>query len=233
MVLGQAELLERRALSNPGAPVDAAGVSRMTKEARRLRDLISEMLDAQRLEHGLTMDRHVHDLRSVVDAVCRRRRDEGIDVLCEHADAAVLSSVDETRMQQVLENLVENALKYGPANPPPEIRIASDATTARIAVVDHGAGVPEAERDRVFERFYRASNAQGITDTGMGLGLFICRQIVEQHDGRIDLEPTPGGGSTFVISLPLATEATVDEPVETRSSSTAPGIVGVEAPADA
>ncbi len=74
---------------------------------------------------------------------------------------------------------------------------------ARIAVIDHGVGIPEPEQDRIFERFYRASNAQGITDTGMGLGLYICRRIVEEHSGRIWMEPTPGGGSTFQVSLPM------------------------------
>ena len=72
-----------------------------------------------------------------------------------------------------------------------------------LAIVDHGVGIPDAERDRIFERFYRASNAQGITDTGMGLGLYICRRIVEEHGGRIWVEVTPGGGSTFTVALPL------------------------------
>ena len=70
-------------------------------------------------------------------------------------------------------------------------------------MIDHGAGVPHGEHERIFERFYRAPNARSITDTGMGLGLYICRRIVEDHGGSIWAEPTPSGGATFVIALPL------------------------------
>jgi signal transduction histidine kinase len=76
-------------------------------------------------------------------------------------------------------------------------------------VIDHGAGVPQGQRERIFERFYRAPNARSITDTGMGLGLYICRRIVEDHAGKIWAEPTPSGGATFVIALPLAPEPEV------------------------
>ena len=69
-------------------------------------------------------------------------------------------------------------------------------------------GIPAAELDRIFDRFYRASNAQSITDTGMGLGLYICRRIVEEHGGRIWAEPTAGGGSTFTVALPLERPST-------------------------
>ncbi len=87
---------------------------------------------------------------------------------------------------------------------PPEIRLWEEGADARFSVVDHGAGIPEAERDRIFDRFYRASSAQSITDTGMGLGLYIWRRIVEEHGGRIWVEPTAGGGSTFNVALPRA-----------------------------
>jgi two-component system sensor histidine kinase SenX3 len=116
----------------------------------------------------------------------------------------------------VLDNLVENAIKYGPAHGAPAIELTRADGCARIAVIDRGVGIPEAERERIFERFYRASNAHDVTDTGLGLGLYICRRIVEEHDGRIRHDETPGGGSTFVIDLPLepsvetAGEATPD-----------------------
>src|SRR5688500_12248595 len=113
VVLGQAELLERRAARDPSAPVDSAGVSRIVREARRLRDLVSELLDAQRLEQGAAvMDRRATDLREVLDAVGRRLRDHGLDVRVVQPDTALQGSIDRLRMEQVLDNLVENALKY-------------------------------------------------------------------------------------------------------------------------
>ncbi|MBA2634332.1 MAG: hypothetical protein H0U86_15265 [Chloroflexi bacterium] len=90
------------------------------------------------------------------------------------------------------------------------MRVWQDEREARIAVVDHGAGVPLADRERIFERFYRAPNAQSITDTGMGLGLYICRRIVEEHGGRIWAEATPSGGATFVFSIPLEPDAAAE-----------------------
>ncbi len=218
VVLGQAELLERRAARDPSAPVDAAGVSRIVREARRLRDLVSELLDAQRLEQGAAvMDRRATDLREVLDAVWRRLRDHGLDVKIAQPDEAVTSSIDRLRMEQVLDNLVENALKYTSSGRLPEIRLVSAGGEARLSVADFGVGIPPDEGERIFDRFYRASNVQSITDTGMGLGLYICRRIVEGHGGRIWVEPTPGGGSTFIVAVPLvpSAEGAAEEPTAT------------------
>ena len=212
VVLGQAELLERRLARDPTAPVDAAGVARMASESRRLRDLISEMLDAQRLEQpGPVMDRLTLDLRQVIEAVHGRQLENGRALAVSEPDAPILTSIDRMRIEQVLDNLIENALKYSTAVELPQIRIWAEDDEARFAVIDHGVGIPPAERVRIFDRFYRASNAQSITDTGMGLGLYICRRIVEAHGGRIWVEPTAGGGSTFTVALPLA-PAAADEP---------------------
>jgi len=220
VVLGQAELLERRLARDPEARIDAAGVARIAGEARRLRDLISELLDAQRLEQpGAIGERVSTDLRLVIDAVRGRHLEHGLSLEVAEPSDPLVSLVDRKRIEQVVDNLVENALKYTADAAPPEIELGSDGGVARISVIDHGIGIPDAERVRIFERFYRATNAQSITDTGMGLGLYICRRIVEEHDGRIWVEPTPGGGSTFVVTLPLGpappepgVEAAVVEP---------------------
>jgi signal transduction histidine kinase len=90
-------------------------------------------------------------------------------------------------------------------------------------------GVPEDEAARIFERFYRATNVQSITDTGIGLGLYICRRIVESHGGRIWVEPTPGGGSTFVVSIPAAPAVPEPDPQRAPAGWSA----GAEAAADA
>jgi signal transduction histidine kinase len=205
----------------------------MASEARRLRDLISELLDAQRLEQpGAVMARERMDLREVVDAVRTRQLEHGIAMRVVVPAEALPSSIDRMRIEQVIDNLIENALKYSADGAPPEIRLWEEGAEARFAVVDHGVGIPEAERARVFDRFYRASNAQGITDTGMGLGLYICGRIVEGHGGRIWVEPTAGGGSTFTVALPLASPASV-EPDIPAGEPEWNGSAGAEAAADA
>jgi signal transduction histidine kinase len=162
VVLGQAELLERRVARDPAAPPDAVGISRMVREARRLRDLVTELLDAQRLEMGAeVMDLEPIDLRTVLESVRRRYHDQGIDLKVTTPADAAIGSIDEPRFEQVIDNLVENAIKYTSSGRLPEVELAVDAGEARILVTDHGVGVPEEERDRIFDRFYRATNVQG------------------------------------------------------------------------
>jgi signal transduction histidine kinase len=234
VVLGQAELLERRLIRDPAAQVDRAGVSRIASEARRLRDLISELLDAQRLEQpGVPMDRVALDLRELVTEVRRRQLDLGLAIEVTQPSTPVLGTVDRMRVEQVLDNLIENAIKYSLNRVPPEIRLWAEADEARIDVLDRGVGIPAAERDRIFERFYRASNAQGITDTGMGLGLYICRRIVEEHGGRIWVDETPGGGSTFCVALPLEPPADEPSPSEVEPAWTSTGDLAGAQPAEA
>jgi len=222
VVLGQAELLERRQQRSPEAPADAQGLARIAREARRLSDLVSELLDAQRLEQGgAVRDFAPADLLEVVAAVRERYSEGGVTLSAPAPSLPLIASVDRPRIEQVLDNLVENALKYTPQGPPPEVHVAIDGGEARIAVVDHGIGIPGTDRKRIFERFFRASNAQSITDTGLGLGLFICRRIVEEHGGRIWFEPTPGGGTTFAITLPLVEESGT-EPLDERGDAWEP-----------
>ena len=242
VVLGQAELLERRIMRDPAASVDLTGVRRIASEARRLRDLIGELLDVQRLEQaGVVADLSKLDLRQVVDAVRARQLDQGVAIEASVPEAPIISSIDRMRIEQVFDNLVENALKYTDGEAP-AIRLWNQDGEARFAIVDHGVGIPDAERDRIFERFYRASNAQGITDTGMGLGLYICRRIVEEHGGRIWVEVTPGGGSTFTVALPLQqpdadtrgeTRPHIDDTAEPITEPTWNASAGAEAAADA
>ena len=234
VVLGQAELMERRAARNPGRPVDEAGLARIVREARRLRDLVAELLDAQRLEDGrAVLDRSPADLRQVVEAVRERHAGNGVDIGVRRPMEPLVSAIDRPRIEQVLDNLVENALKYGTAGRAPEIEVGAADGYARIAVIDRGVGIPEAERARIFDRFYRASNAQDVTDTGLGLGLYICRRIVDEHDGRIRHQETPGGGSTFIIDLPLDSDPTTALEAEPMTEQELSPRIGGQAVADA
>ena len=212
VLLGQAELLERRLERDPGAPIDPAGIVRIARESRRLRDLVSDLLEAQRLEDvGPSEDQEPADIRELVRASIDRYEYDGARFTPALPDEPVLVRMDPVRLEQVLDNLLENAVKYASGGRPTEVRAWREDGEARIAVVDHGMGIPATERELVFERFVRASNAQARSDTGLGLGLYICRRIVESHGGRIWAEETPGGGSTFIIALPAEV---LPEPVD-------------------
>jgi two-component system sensor histidine kinase KdpD len=175
-------------------------------EAERLVRLVANMLDLSRIEAGV-----LHPRRTLmpVDELLYAAVDDAATALEGHVvdidGAAELPpvSVDETMIRQVLVNLLENASRAGPDDAL-GLYASSDGTTLRIAVVDHGHGVPEAERRRIFEAYYRLRSRQD-RRTGTGLGLAISRGFVEAHGGRIHVDPTPGGGATFTIELPVAT----------------------------
>jgi signal transduction histidine kinase len=108
---------------------------------------------------------------------------------------------DEMRLRQLLVNLVMNALKYSPPASPVRVRVTQSAATAVVEVVDHGPGVPEGDRRRIFERFARLGEGDD-RPAGVGLGLYIVRIISENHGGTVRVDETPGGGATFVFEMP-------------------------------
>ena len=120
-----------------------------------------------------------------------------------HAEEPVLVSVDVPRFEQVVANLVENALKYSPHQAPVSVTVWRDPDAARLSVRDEGIGIPSEDQALVFERFHRARNVDDRRFAGMGLGLYIARGIVEQHGGKIWVESAPGMGSTFQVAVPL------------------------------
>jgi len=220
VLLGQAELLERRLQRDPGAAIDPAGIVRIARESRRLRDLVSDLLEAERLEDvGPSEDQEPADIRELVHSSLERYGYDGAEFKPALADEPILVRMDRVRLEQVLDNLLENALKYASGGHPTEVRAWEENGEARISVVDHGIGIPDAERGAVFDRFVRASNAQTRSDTGLGLGLYICRRIVEGHGGRIWADETPGGGSTFHVSLPAEVPP---EPMDASSTGDIP-----------
>ena len=109
------------------------------------------------------------------------------------------------RIEQVLSNLISNAIKYSPDGGDIDISVREDQRdkAALLSVRDHGIGIPAHQQKRVFSRFMRADNAHAHNIGGTGLGLYLCRELVERHGGRIWFESVEGQGSTFFISLPL------------------------------
>jgi signal transduction histidine kinase len=116
---------------------------------------------------------------------------------------------DRQRLEQVLINLLSNAHKYSPSGSPVEVRVARSARSdghreCLVSVRDNGPGIPEDERELIFERFYRSTIHRQDRTPSTGLGLPIARKVAEMHGGRLWVEPAPGGGSIFTLAIPIA-----------------------------
>jgi signal transduction histidine kinase len=112
--------------------------------------------------------------------------------------------VDGLLLEQIITNLIENAAKYSPGGGPIDVRIEANERAVRFSVTDRGLGIPRKEQERIFEKFYRVDPLMKQGISGTGLGLYICRELVQHMNGRIWVTSTPGVGSTFSFELPLA-----------------------------
>ncbi|HEX5882013.1 MAG TPA: ATP-binding protein [Actinomycetota bacterium] len=173
-------------------------------EVDRLTRLVHNLLDMSRIEAGALDPRLVESsLAEVVGPVVRRARAasrQRVEVDVPDELAPVL--VDPVRLDQVLTNLLDNARGYAPGSPV-QVAARQDGDRIELRVVDHGPGIPVPERERVFDQFYRLKGG-GRRPEGTGMGLAICRGIVQAHGGALRVETTPGGGATFVLTLPVS-----------------------------
>ncbi|TVR72037.1 MAG: PAS domain-containing protein [Sphaerobacteraceae bacterium] len=172
----------------------------------RLTRMTSELLDVSRLQSGkfaLSLEPIQLDelIRQTVELVQSTTPDREIHV--ELPDAALQAQVDPMRIQQVFFNLLLNAASYSDAEEKIHIRLMSEGDHAVVQVQDHGMGIPEETRAEIFNRFYQGERGSGGTNRGLGLGLYISREIVIAHQGEISVESTPGEGTTFSVRVPL------------------------------
>jgi signal transduction histidine kinase len=185
------------------APRARRALEVIDRQSDKLARLVTQLLDVSRVQAGtLTLDYRSTDVVALAAEVAAAAQETATNPLIVNAPNPVIATVDSLRLEQVIVNLVENAIKYNVDHMSPiEIDVLQlTTTTVQVAVRDHGLGVPEADREHVFERFYQAGGSRMVG--GMGLGLYISRQIVEAHDGIIELESPPDGGARFVVTLP-------------------------------
>ncbi len=184
-------------------------------EAERLSRLVSNLLNMMRIESGaIAVHKDWQPVEEVVGAALNHmeRHLRNRQVKLNIPDDLPLVPIDGILIEQVLMNLIENAVKYTPADSPIEISARTEGGGVQIEVADRGPGLPEGARERVFEKFYRARPSQD--RSGFGLGLSICRGIVEVHGGRIWAESRPGGGTEFRFFLPIEGTPPKVEPAE-------------------
>jgi len=172
-------------------------------EARRLDWLVQNLLDMTRLEGGaIRMKTELCDVNDIAAGALRQlSEDQGKRISVTTAPNLPLVPLDDVLIVQVLVNMLDNALKYSPADAPVEVQARLAAGQLEIRVLDRGRGIPEQELERVFEKFHRVT-VPGAPN-GAGLGLSICKGFVEAHGGRILAERRPQGGTELVFFLPL------------------------------
>ncbi len=177
-------------------------------ESERLARIVNDILYASRLDSDavdVAIARvDARDVAAPVVAAAKVHLPPGIELSLSAPDGLPAVAADPDKVRQVLVNLVENAIKYSPEGGPVRVKLEAVRDRLRFSVSDHGLGIPQAEHERIFEKFYRLDPNLTRGVGGTGLGLYISREIVRRMGGRIWVESTPGEGSTFSFELPLA-----------------------------
>lgn len=215
-VRGYAELYRMGAL--PKKNDVAQAMDRIEKEAIRMGVLVEDLLALARLDESRPLETSDVNLLVVANdaAMDARAFDPERTVTVVHEggtgdSSSVVIQANDDKVRQVITNLMGNALRFTAPSSPIEIVVSAptatgapaELQTASIAVVDHGEGIPPQIRDRIFERFWRADSSRARETGGSGLGLAIVASIVSAHHGTIAVTETPGGGATFVVTLPV------------------------------
>ncbi len=185
--------------------VAAGKLERAIKQTRRLASLIDSLLEVSRITAGkLTLHREPTDLAAVVQEVAQRSlagAEAAGCALTVRAKEPVTGVWDPLRLDQIVTNLLQNSIRHAPGTPI-ELSVEGSERRARLAVRDHGPGIPAHKRARIFDRFEKGGAGSQESQEGLGLGLYITRQIVEAHGGTIRLETGAEAGTTFFVELP-------------------------------
>ncbi len=201
-------VLERRLLKL-GDKQALVYLDKMDRQLNRLNTLISELLDISRMQSGKLVFQHeAFDLSALVKETVEdlQQTTQTHHLYLEEVMPAQVVG-DRDRIGQVLINLITNAIKYSPQADKVIMRVTIDANQAVISVQDFGIGIAQQHHDKIFERFYQVTDPEDRTYPGLGIGLYICSEIMKRHGGRLWVQSSKGKGATFYMSLPLPEEA--------------------------
>lgn len=205
-IKGYTETLLEGALEDRELATKWLGV--VSQEANRLERLINDlldisMIDSRQAKFALEVGELSEPIEHVVDVLTPIAQKAGIKLVAELEPDVPALVFDRDRISQVLINLVDNAIKYSPANTTVTIRLSrKESDWVQVEVIDKGIGIPEGQLSRVFERFYRVDRERTSRQSGRGLGLAIAKRIAQAHDGDITVSSKPGSGTTFTLQLP-------------------------------
>lgn len=213
-LLGFIETLQGTAKDDPAARDKFLGI--MQGQATRMARLIDDLLSLSRIE----LNAHLRPntpldlapiVRQVVDGLQTLARDRDVEIKVALPSDPLIALGDRDELIRALENLVENALKYGAAGKRVDVSVVraqtrSSPTEARVAVRDYGPGIAPEHLPRLTERFYRVDVTDSRAQGGTGLGLALVKHVLNRHGGRLTIESTPGAGATFTIHVPLHTD---------------------------
>lgn len=209
-ITGYAELYAEGGVE-PGSQLDRA-MGRINEAGQRAGRLIEDLLALARLDREIGSSQEQLDISELVeDTVEDARVGTGRDIRSD-ATGPVMVTGDPVWLRQAIENLINNAVTHAPTSTSIELVVQSRGDRGEIAVVDHGPGIAETERERVFDRFARPDAGRDRTHGGAGLGLAIVREVVLSHNGTVDISETPGGGTTVRISLPTTPPSVSAQP---------------------
>ena len=207
-IRGQAQLALRRIAKQREVSSDIStaytALEKIEQQTRRLNALVEDLLDLSSIQAGkIPLQMGKCDLVEICRTIVEEQRLlSGRTIALEVPAEPVKVRADANRLGQVVTNLVSNALKYSPDDKPISVQLSQDDGKITIAVEDEGSGIAPEEQGHIFEPFYRASHARSSSKNGMGLGLAICKDIIERHGGSIWCDSHPGQGSSFFVRLP-------------------------------
>lgn len=226
-ILGFSELLLTRNLSEER---NKEYIGIINSEAKRLTDLINDFLDIQRMESGKQVfNKQLNSMDQIIEEALKLF--ENIDdrhsfVYYKSMEDIPQIYCDRDKMLQVLSNLLSNAIKFSPDGGEIKVGLAVEDERIKVSITDHGLGIPDDVKDKLFTKFYRIDNDDRRKIGGTGLGLAICKEIIRAHSGEIGVESKYGEGSTFYFSLPYAETSTEDEPAENENNNSVSGTKG-------
>ena len=208
-IVGHAQFMLRRLARMPELSNDLlvirSGLESINGQAHRLNTMIDDLLDLYNIRAG-KVPLHMASCNLIAiyrEVVAEQSLLSGRTIEMEAPLEPVTLQADSDRLYQVAVNLISNALKYSPKDTPVKVLVDQRRDIGIVEVIDSGRGIPKDQQTHIFEPFYRSPEVQTTSTSGMGLGLAICKDIVEHHDGRISCRSRMGKGSTFIVELPL------------------------------
>ena len=206
-VLLSAHVLQRRMARDPATTGrDHEAIAAIVEQGERLNGMLGELLDISRLDRDhFTLERSPLDVAAVVQRAVADLRPmlDTHTVVVLGAEQPLLVAGDRGRLAQVVHNLLTNAVKYSPGGGRIELRLEQVGAHACLQVRDEGIGIPAAAVPHLFQRFYRAANGAATATNGLGIGLYVVKEIVTRHGGSIAVDSHEGHGSTFTVCLPV------------------------------